>query len=454
MSIFREYDIRGVYGDALTCKVAEDIGRAFGTLIRRGGGKTLSMGHDVRLSTPSLRKSLLDGILSTGIDVVDIGSCPTPVLYFSLYQLSIDGGVMITASHNPAEYNGFKLCVGKRTIFGEEIQAIKTAIDRQDFDQGAGSLIVLEGFLLSYLNYSIVHFKPFMSKKWDRPIRVVMDCGNGAAGLVAPEIFKRLGADLIPIYCEPDGRFPNHHPDPTVAENLADLILEVKKHKADLGIAFDGDGDRIGAVDEHGDIIWGDRLTLLFATKILEKTPGAVIVSEVKASQVLYDEVARLGGTAIMWKAGHSLIKAKMKEMGALLAGEMSGHLFFADRYFGYDDATYAACRLVELLCEGGEPLSSYFANFPQTFSTPELRADCPDDKKFEVVEKCRALLKQEFKTIDIDGVRFLFEGGWGLVRASNTQPALVLRFEANQMSRLQEMEEKVRRLIAFVLEP
>ncbi len=449
MSIFREYDIRGVYGTALTEKIAEDIGCAFGTLIKRGRGKTVSMGHDVRLSTPSLREALLKGILSTGINVVDIGSCPTPVLYFSLYNLSVDGGVMITASHNPGEYNGFKLCVGKRTIFGEEIQAIKIAIDRQDFDQGSGSLTVLENFLSSYLDYFTGHFEPFTSKKYERPIRVVMDCGNGAASLNAPEIFKALGADLIPLYCEPDGRFPNHHPDPTVAENLADLIVEVKKHKADLGIAFDGDGDRLGAVDEHGEIIWGDRLTLLFATKILEKSPGASIVSEVKASQVFYDEVARLGGTAIMWKAGHSLIKDKMRETGALLAGEMSGHLFFADRYFGYDDATYAACRLVEILCEGSGPLSSYFAGFPQTFSTPELRADCPDDKKFEVVEKCRALLKQEFKTIDVDGVRFLFKGGWGLVRASNTQPALVLRFEADQMSLLQEMEKKTRQILA-----
>jgi phosphomannomutase/phosphoglucomutase len=449
MSIFREYDIRGVYGTDLSEDVACDIGRAFGTLIRRNGGKTVSMGHDVRLSTPSLRQALLTGILSTGVDVVDIGSCPTPVLYFSLYNLSVDGGVMITASHNPAEYNGFKLCVEKRTIFGEEIQSIQLAIVRKDFDQGTGALTVLEGFLLSYLNYSIVHFKPFLFQHKQRPIRVVMDCGNGAAGLIAPDIFKKLGADLIPIYCDPDGRFPNHHPDPTVAENLTDLIAEVIKHKADLGIAFDGDGDRLGAVDEHGEIIWGDKLTLLFATRILEKNPGAVIVSEVKASQVLYDEVARLGGTCIMWKAGHSLIKSKMKETGALLAGEMSGHIFFADRYFGYDDATYAACRLMEIVGCGTEPLSSYFIGVPQTFSTPELRADCADDKKFDVVEKCRVLLQQEFQTIDVDGVRFLFQGGWGLVRASNTQPALVLRFEADEISLLTKMEQKVRQMIA-----
>ena len=449
MSIFREYDIRGVYGAALTDNLAEDIGRAFGTLIRRGGGKSVSMGHDVRLSTPSLRKSLLTGMLSTGIDVADIGSCPTPALYFSLFNLSVDGGVMITASHNPAEYNGFKLCVGKRTIFGEEIQGVKLSIDRQDFDRGLGSLTVLEDFLATYLHYFTRHFKPFIFRNDARPLRVVMDCGNGAAGINAPEIFRKLGAELIPIYCDPDGRFPNHHPDPTVAENLADLIVEVKKHKADLGIAFDGDGDRLGAVDEHGEIIWGDRLTLLFASEILKENPGAVIVSEVKASQVLYDEVARLGGTAIMWKAGHSIIKDKMRETGALLAGEMSGHLFFADRYFGYDDATYAACRLAEILVQGDGTLSSYFAGFPRTFATPELRVDCPDDKKFEVVSQCRELLRREHKTIDVDGVRFLFDGGWGLVRASNTQPALVLRFEANQSSLLKEMEEKVRRLLA-----
>ena len=443
MSIFREYDIRGVYGDALTESLAEDIGRAFGTLIRRGSGKTVSMGHDVRLSTPSLREALLKGMLSTGINVVDIGSCPTPVLYFSLYNLEVDGGVMITASHNPAEYNGFKLCVGKRSIFGEEIQNINRDIDRQDFDQGSGSLTVLKDFLSSYLNYFTGHFKSFANK------RIVMDCGNGAAALNAPDIFKALGADLIPIYCEPDGRFPNHHPDPTVAENMADLIVAVKKHQADFGIAFDGDGDRLGAVDEHGEIIWGDSLTLFFATEILKVNSGATIVSEVKASQVLYDEVTRLGGTAIMWKAGHSLIKDKMKETGALLAGEMSGHIFFADRYFGYDDATYAACRLTEILVASGKPLSSYFSGHPKTFTTPELRVDCTDDKKFEVVEKCRTLLRREYKTIDIDGVRFLFEGGWGLVRASNTQPALVLRFEANQVSLLKEMEEKVRGMLS-----
>jgi phosphomannomutase/phosphoglucomutase len=361
---------------------------------------------------------------------------------------------MITASHNPAHYNGFKICQGRHSLFGEDIQKIGDAISRNDFEKGAGSLTVLDNFLSSYTDYFTHQFGSLVPKNGVPP-KVVMDCGNGAAALIAPAIFKKLGVDLIPLYCEPDGRFPNHHPDPTVAENLADLISEVKKHKADLGIAFDGDGDRLGAVDESGEIIWGDRLTLLFATELLKEHPRAVIISEVKASQVLYDEITRLGGQAIMWKAGHSLIKSKMKETGALLAGEMSGHIFFADRFFGFDDAIYAACRLVEIVVKSTDsekqmtrPLSSYFACFPKTFSTPELRVDCPDEKKFEVVSQCREALQRKFQTIDIDGVRFLFEGGWGLVRASNTQPALVLRFEANSQKLLENMEQEIRALL------
>jgi phosphomannomutase/phosphoglucomutase len=438
MSIFREYDIRGVYGTALTEKVAEGIGKAFGTLIRRSGGKKISLGYDIRLSSPSLREALLSGILSTGVHVVDIGACPTPVLYFSLFQLQVDGGVMITASHNPAEFNGFKLCCGKGTLFGAEIQQVRTMAESGDFDQGKGELTFEHDFLSTYLHYFVKHFGSFRSQK------VVVDCGNAAAALIAPQILERLGCEVIPLYCEPDGRFPNHHPDPTVPENIADLIATVRKERADVGLAFDGDGDRLGAVDENGEIIWGDKLTLLFATDILKRNPGATIISEVKASQVLYDEISRLGGNGIMWKTGHSLIKSKMKKTGALLAGEMSGHLFFADRYFGYDDAIYAGCRLVELLAADSRPLSSYFVNLPKTYVTPEIRVDCPDDQKFKVVEQCRAHFSKEFKTIDIDGIRILFDDGWGLIRASNTQPALVLRFEASSPARVIEMQEYV----------
>lgn len=447
MSIFREYDIRGVYGTVLTEKVAEEIGKAFGTLIRRSGGKKISLGYDIRLSSPSLREALLAGLLSTGIDVVDIGACPTPVLYFSLFNLQVDGGVMITASHNPAEFNGFKLCRGKGTLFGAEIQQVRTMAESGDFDQGKGELTFERDFLSTYLRYFVKHFGSLRSKK------VVIDCGNAAAALIAPQIMEQLGCEVIPLYCEPDGRFPNHHPDPTVPENIADLIACVRKERADVGIAFDGDGDRLGAVDEKGEIIWGDKLTLLFATDILKRNPGATIISEVKASQVLYDEITRLGGNGIMWKTGHSLIKAKMKETGALLAGEMSGHLFFADRYFGYDDAIYAGCRLIEILVKVNQPLSSHFASLPKTYVTPEIRVDCPDDQKFEIVEKCREYFSKRYRAIEIDGVRILFENGWGLIRASNTQPALVLRFESDSPERLVRIEDYVRNFLKSYLD-
>ncbi len=303
-----------------------------------------------------------------------------------------------------------------------------------------------EHFLEVYSDYFFEQFGLFEKKK------VVIDCGNGAAALNAPQIFERLGCDVIPLFCEADGTFPNHHPDPTVEKNLIDLIAAVKREKADVGIAFDGDGDRIGAVDENGSIIWGDRLTLLFASDILKENPGATIISEVKASQVLYDEVSRLGGKGIMWKTGHSLIKSKMKESGALLAGEMSGHIFFADRYFGYDDATYAGCRLVEILIKGKKPLSEHFKNLPNSCTSPEIRIDCPDDKKFEIAEQCRAFFSQHFKVIDIDGVRILLDDGWGLIRASNTQAALVLRFEASTPVRLAKNREGIEKYLGRLL--
>ncbi len=448
MSIFREYDIRGIYGQDLTEEIAEGIGLAFGTMIGRAGGKQITLGYDVRLSTPALKASLLSGLLSCGIKVIDIGECPTPVLYFSLFQLKVDGGVMITASHNPGEFNGFKLCLGQNTLFGSDIQKIKTMIDQKDFDLAEEKGLVTNevDFLGTYSDYFLEHFGVFEKKK------VVIDCGNGAAALNAPQLFERLGCEVIPLFCEADGSFPNHHPDPTVEENLRDMIAAVKREKADIGIAFDGDGDRIGAVDENGTIIWGDRLTLLFATDILKDHPGATIISEVKASQILYDEVARLGGKGIMWKTGHSLIKSKMKESGALLAGEMSGHIFFADRYFGYDDATYAGCRLLEILIKGKKPLSEHFKNLPESCTTPEIRIDCPDHLKFEIAEKCREFFSKYFKVIDIDGVRILLDDGWGLIRASNTQAALVLRFEASTPTRLAKNREGIEKYLNSLL--
>ncbi len=448
MSIFREYDIRGVYGTDLTETIAEGIGKSFGTVVHRSGGKTISLGYDVRLSTPALKTAFLKGLATTGINVIDIGECPTPVLYFSLYQLPVDGGAMITASHNPGEFNGFKLCNKKHTLFGDEIQEINTLIENNDFEQSdtSGQVSSEENFLSVYSDYLFEQFGRMENKK------IVIDCGNGAAALNAPDIFRRLGFEVIPLFCEADGTFPNHHPDPTVSKNLEDLIAAVQKENAAAGIAFDGDGDRIGVVDEKGDIIWGDRLTLLFAMDILKSHPGATIISEVKASQVFYDEVARLGGNGIMWKTGHSLMKSKMKESGALLAGEMSGHIFFADRYFGYDDATYAGCRLLEILIKGQKPLSSYFDHLPNTYVTPEIRVDCPDDLKFEITEKCREFFSKHFKTIDIDGVRIILPDGWGLIRASNTQPALVLRFEASTQDRLEKNREGIEKYLNILL--
>ncbi len=449
MSIFREYDIRGIYGKDLTDEIGKGVGKALGTLIRRAGGQQIALGYDVRLSSPPLKAALLSGLLSTGVSAVDIGECPTPVLYFALYELEVDGGVMITASHNPGEFNGFKLCTGKHTLFGQEIQQIKTMIEMKDFETGdtPGEVRVEADFLSTYSDFFVKQFGVFEKKK------VVIDCGNGAAALIAPRIFEALGCEVIPLFCEADGSFPNHHPDPTVPKNLEDLIRTVKSESADVGIAFDGDADRIGAVDEKGTIIWGDRLTLLFATDILKTNPGATIISEVKASQIFYDEVARLGGKGIMWKTGHSLIKSKMKESGALLAGEMSGHIFFADRYFGFDDAIYAGCRLVEILVRDKKPLSEHFKNLPESCVTPEIRIACPDDKKFEIAEQCRVFFSKYFKIIDIDGVRMKLQDGWALIRASNTQPALVLRFEASTPARLQKNREGIEKYLKTLLD-
>ena len=438
MSIYREYDIRGVVGGELTFPLAEQIGKAFGTYLRREGGSRLVLGRDVRLTSEGLRDSLMKGLLSTGTDVIDVGECTSPILYFSLFKLPVDGGVMITGSHNPAEFNGFKLCVGRETIYGEKIQEIRRMVERRDYRTGKGR-VSLSSIVPEYVRHlaKTCFFSPPSERK---SLKVVLDCGNGAAALAAPKLFKQLGLDLIELYCTPDGRFPNHHPDPTVLNNLTDLTASVRGNGADVGIAFDGDADRIGVVDENGEIIFGDRLMLLFAREILKAHPGATFISEVKASQILYSEISRLGGKPIMWKTGHSLIKAKMKETGALLAGEMSGHLFFADRYFGFDDAIYAAGRLIEVLQKSDRPLSALLSDLPVSYSTPEIRVSCTDDKKFTVVERCKRILSQKHKIIDVDGVRVLFDDGWGLIRASNTQPALVMRFEAGSERRLDEI--------------
>jgi phosphomannomutase/phosphoglucomutase len=439
--IFREYDIRGVADRDLTSPVVELLGCAFGSYIGEKSITQATVGYDARISSPRLCADVVRGLAAQGINVTVVGLCPTPVLYFSLFHVAPGAGVMITGSHNPAEFNGFKLCVGKDTIYGQEIQKLKGIMADQEGKPlpGATGTVSQRALLPDYIN----HLKMLFSDVPSVPLKVVLDSGNGTAGLAAPEIIRSMGCEVTELFSDPDGRFPNHHPDPTVPKNISTLIETVRRTGADAGIAFDGDSDRIGVVDEEGQILWGDQLMILFSRDILRSTPGATFVSEVKCSQVMYDDIRARGGNAIMWKTGHSLIKAKMKETHASLAGEMSGHLFFADRYFGYDDAIYAACRVVEILkrarADKGSAvvLSSLLADLPKTFNTPEIRFDCPDSVKFRVVERARELFlrngleMQPREVITVDGVRAVFPDGWGLIRASNTQPVLVMRFEA-----------------------
>src|ERR687891_48687 len=438
-SIFREYDIRGLAEKDFDREFALLLGKVHGTIIGQKGGKRVAVGRDCRATSDVYAEAVIAGLASTGLYVYDIGVCPTPLLYFSLFHLDTDGGIQVTASHNPAEYNGFKLCLGKETLYGGQIQDIRGKMDRKEFEERAGGKVERYEIVPPY-NQHLLRDVP----KLARPLKVVVDAGSGVGGPIAPPIFRQLGCTVWEIACTPDGRFPIHHPDPTVPENLEMLIEKVRQEKADLGIAYDGDADRIGAVDEQGNILWGDELLVLFSRDVLRRNPGAIIISEVKCSQRLYDDIAKHGGTAIMWKAGHSLLKAKMKETQALLAGEMSGHMFFKERYFGYDDAIYASLRLAEILAKSARPLSALLADLPQCVSTPELRVYCPDDRKFLLAKKATEYFRQHYDVIDIDGVRVQFPDGWGLIRASNTQPALVLRFEATSEPALKRIREIV----------
>jgi phosphomannomutase/phosphoglucomutase len=436
-TIFREYDIRGVADTELLSADIADLGRGLGTLLQRKSGRRINIGRDCRLSSTRLHEALLEGLVASGCEVTDIGVVPTPLLYYSAVHLEADGAVMITGSHNPSEFNGFKTVRGSGTIHGEEIQEVRRLIEARDFMTGHGSHRMVD-VISPYLGEVAGQFK------FERRIKVVADAGNGTAGPVMHQLFKRLNCDVTELFFDMDGRFPNHHPDPTVPANLKQLQEAVRSQKADLGIAFDGDADRIGAIDENGEVIYGDMLLLIYGREILTRKPGATFIGEVKCSQVLYDELKRLGGNPIMYRTGHSLIKAKMKQEHAELAGEMSGHMFFADRYFGYDDALYAACRLIEIVARSGRPLSAQFAGLPKMVSTPEIRVDCPDETKFQVVERMAAHFRQTHRVIEIDGVRILFGQGWGLVRASNTQPVLVLRFEAQEQSLLEKYRAEV----------
>jgi phosphomannomutase/phosphoglucomutase len=433
--VFREYDIRGVVEDDFDDDFIVDLGRAYATMLIEAGKHTVTLGRDCRLSSDALRDLLIEGLLPCGINVVDVGVVPTPLLYFSVLHWKMDGGVMITGSHNAAEYNGFKLGIGNTTIFGEDIQRVRKIVETRAFkNTGAKGALTSRPVLHDYREYIKEHIRIPAGMK------VAIDGGNGCGGVVAAPLMREMGLHTTELYIEMDGRFPNHHPDPTVPENMIDLQAAVKENGARVGIAYDGDADRIGAVDENGQIVWGDELMVVFSRSILKERPGAAIIGDVKCSDRLYDDVARHGGRPIMWKTGHSLIKSKLKEEQAALAGEMSGHMFFNDRYYGFDDAIYSSFRLLEILGREGRGLGAILSDLPRTTITPEIRLECPDDLKFGVVRKAAEYFRANYETIDIDGARVKFDGGWGLVRASNTQPALVMRFEAKDQNKLDEI--------------
>ncbi|MHB8053696.1 MAG: phosphomannomutase/phosphoglucomutase [Candidatus Aminicenantales bacterium] len=438
-AIFREYDIRGIVDTDLTPEVVQTLGRAMGTYFRKNGTKSVALGRDCRLSSPAFGQAMSAGLRSVGCDVTDLGTIPTPLLYFAAYYKEMEAGVMITGSHNPPEYNGFKMMVGHDTLYGDAIQDVYRII-RDGAFAPAG-----EG---SYRAYDIrPEYEAYVLGliKLVRPLKVVLDAGNGTAGVIAAPIFRKLGCKVDELFCEMDGHFPNHHPDPTLPEAMAALIARVKETKAELGLAYDGDGDRIGVVDDEGHLIWGDQLLIFFARDILKEFPGATIISEVKATKVLYDEITRLGGKAVMWKTGHSLIKKKIKDEQAKLAGEMSGHMFFADKWFGFDDAIYASLRVAELIARSPRRLSEMLAALPKTYSTPEIRVYASEEVKFKIVDEVRRALAAKYPVIDIDGVRAIMPKGWGLVRASNTQAVLVLRFEAETEADLAAIQKEIK---------
>ncbi len=440
--IFREYDIRGLVDPDLTDELATLIGQGLGTCVWRSGGQRIALGRDCRLSSPRLATAFLKGLVSTGCDALDLGVVPTPLTYFAANTLAVDGLAMITGSHNPADYNGFKIGVGRATYWGEEIQRLRELIERGDFERATRPGEVrswdIATAYLDFIRQEIGVLK--------RPLKVVVDAGNGVGGTIALPMLRALGCEVTALFCEPDGHFPNHHPDPTVEANLQALIETVRAQKADLGIAYDGDADRIGVVDERGGILWGDELTLILARALLDRRPGATIVGEVKCSMRFYDGIAARGGRAVMCKAGHSIIKARMKAEGALLAGEMSGHIFWKDRYFGFDDALYSTARLLEHLDEVNVPLSGLLADIAPTCATPEIRRDArTEQRKFEIVRRAVERFRKEGRDVDeTDGARVTFDHGWGLIRASNTQPILVLRMEATTPEALQAIEADI----------
>lgn len=436
--IFRAYDIRGIVGKDFDEEWVELLGKACGTYFKNAGLDQAVVGHDCRHSSPEYQARIVKGLQSTGVDVVYLNMVATPLFYFAVKKLGRKAGVMVTASHNPSDFNGFKVWAGDSTIHSEEIQKIYEIMVKKQFVLGQGVVSELD-IVPEYLDY--------LQKQGpiSRKVKVVIDGGNGAAGLVCVQALENVGAEVVPIYCEPDGDFPNHHPDPTVMKNNADLIETVIREKAQLGIGLDGDGDRIGVVNEKGEMIYGDQLLAIYARDVLEQNPGTSIIGEVKCSHLLFNDIEKHGGNPIMWKTGHSLIKAKMKEEKSLLAGEMSGHMFFADRYYGFDDAIYSAQRMAEIVAKKeGVSVSSYLDDWPVTYNTPEIRMECPDKIKFDVVKKAQEYFREKYSIVDVDGVRITFEDGWALLRASNTQAVLVLRFEAESKQRLEEFRKIV----------
>lgn len=445
-NIFREYDIRGIVGEHLTDETVATLARAVGTFFRENGAAKIAIGYDARESSTRFCEILTRGLTSTGCDVVLIGMVPTPVLYHTTFTQNVDGGVMITGSHNPSNHNGFKISLGTASLFGEEIREIRDIAFNGEFNEGAGNV--------GTINVLAEYCRDIASglQIGNRKLKVVVDAGNGMGGVTAVPVYRSLGVEVVELFTEPDSTFPNHHADPTVEDNLQDMIAAVRDNKADIGIAFDGDGDRIGVVDETGRTIWGDELMIPIARSVLADHPGATIIAEVKCSQTLFDEIKKSGGKAVMWKAGHSLIKAKMRESRAILAGEMSGHIFFADRFYGFDDATYAGARLLEMLSKTDDPFSRFFDGLPQTFSTPELRIPCPDETKFKVVERLAEYFARDYNVITIDGARIQFDHGWGLVRPSNTQAILVLRFEAGSENHLKHYKSLIEEALASLI--
>ncbi len=433
--IFREYDIRGLVERDFHPEVVENIGRAFGTTVIRNQGKKISVGYDARPSCPVLLDSLSKGIMSTGVDVVSVGLVPTPLLYYSLHHLRMDGGIMITGSHNPPEFNGFKLNLGTESIYGKGIRSIAALIEEKDYEKGQGvfsSVDVKEEYLSMVKSKITLKTKP----------KIVIDAGNGCGAILTPQLMRELGCEVVELFCDLDGTFPNHHPDPTVPENLKDLIARVKETGADAGFAYDGDADRIGVVDEKGNILFGDQLVMIFARDILSRKPGSKIIYDVKCTQNMEKDIKKHGGKPIINPTGHSLIKARLTQEKAELAGEMSAHIFFKDDYFGYDDATFATARFLRIMSETDKKVSQFLEDLPRVYNTPEIRVDCPDEVKFELIRDITAYFKEKHDVLDIDGARVDFGDGWGLIRASNTQPVVVLRFEAKSLERLEEIKQ------------